>query len=37
MRGRQPAETDEHVERADGIALGERSLGGADDAPLEII
>jgi hypothetical protein len=36
VRRRQPAETDEHVDRADESPLGQRSLGRADNALLQI-
>ena len=37
VRRRQPAESDEHVDRADGLPLGQGGLGRTDDAPLEIL
>jgi hypothetical protein len=36
MRRRQPAETDEHVNRAHELPLGQGGLGRPDDALLQI-
>ena len=37
MRGRQPSETDEHVNRTDDLPLGQSGLGGTNDAVCEIL